>query len=144
MPPQLPPWTREEIYHVAERAYRLYRQGRLSDAGILFEGLTAVDPENVYCQRALAAICMGLNQHGAAIRHLDAILGRDRFDVEALAGRCEALIAMKDLAAARRDFETLSTLPAGIENARRLRLLLEQSEATTGARSPQLPVGPPR
>ena len=38
-----PAWTREEIYYIAERAHRLYRQGRFHDAGILFEGLTAVD-----------------------------------------------------------------------------------------------------
>jgi tetratricopeptide (TPR) repeat protein len=139
-----PVWTREEVYYIAERAHRLYRQGRFHDAGILFEGLTAIDPENVYCRKALAAICMALREHGAAVRHLNAILLRDRFDGEALAGRCEALIAMKELAAARRDFQSLSTLPAGFENVGRLRLLLDQAELAPGARSQQLPPGQSR
>jgi tetratricopeptide (TPR) repeat protein len=139
-----PVWTREEIYYIAERAHRLYRQGRFDNAGILFEGLTAIDPENVYCRKALAAIYMGLKEHGAAVRHLDAILLRDRFDAEALAGRCEALIAMKVLEAARRDFQSLLALPGGFENARRLRLLLDQAELAPGARSQQLPQGQSR
>ncbi|HKA01660.1 MAG TPA: hypothetical protein VKE70_34340 [Candidatus Solibacter sp.] len=137
-------WTREEIYYIAERAHRLYRQGRFHDAGILFDGLTAVDPENLYCRKALAAVYMALKEHGAAVRHLNAILTRDSNDAEALAGRCEALIAMKDLAAARRDFQLLSALPGGFENASRLRLLLDQAELAPGAPSQQLPGGRPR
>jgi hypothetical protein len=78
------------------------------------------------------------------VRHLTAILARDRYDAEALAGRCEALIAMKDLAAARRDFQSLSALPAGFENARRLRLLLDHAELAPGAGSRQLPQGQSR
>jgi|AmaraimetFIIA100_FD_contig_51_8974697_length_591_multi_3_in_0_out_0_1 tetratricopeptide (TPR) repeat protein len=136
-----PAWTREEIYYIAERAHRLYRQGRFHDAGILFDGLAAVDPQNLYCRKALAAVYMVLKEHSAAVRHLNAILARDRHDAEALAGRCEALIAMKDLAAARRDFQSLSALPGGLENARRLRLLLDQAELAPDARSQQLPDG---
>jgi tetratricopeptide (TPR) repeat protein len=141
---QAPEWTREEIYYIAERAHRLYRQGRFHEAGILFEGLIAVDPENVYCHMALAAVYMVLKEHGAAVRHLTAVLARDRYDAEALAGRCEALIAMSDLAAARRDFQSLSALPAGSKISHRLRLLLDHAELAPGARSQQLPRGQSR
>jgi tetratricopeptide (TPR) repeat protein len=134
-------WSREEIYYIAERAHHLYRQGRFDDAGILFEGLTAIDPENMYCRKALAAVYVALKEYGSALRHLTAVLSRDRFDPEALAGRCEALIAMKDLAAARRDLRLLSAIPAGFENSRRLRLVLDQAELATGSRSQQLPQG---
>jgi len=134
-------WSREEIYYIAERAHHLYRQGRFDDAGILFEGLTAIDPENVYCRKALAAVYMALREYGIALRHLTGVLSRDRFDAEALAGRCEALIATKDLAAAHRDLQLLSTLPAGFENSCRLRLLLDQAELAPGTRSQQLPQG---
>jgi predicted Zn-dependent protease len=139
-----PVWTREEVYYIAERAHRLYRQGRYHDAGILFDGLTAVDPENLYCRKALAAVYMVLKEHGAAVQHLNAILVRDRHDAEALAGRCEALIALKDLAAARRDLQSLSALPNGLENARRLRLLFDQADLAPRARSQQLPQGQSR
>src|SRR5215831_6503772 len=72
-------WSREEIYYIAERAHHLYRQGRFNDAGILFEGLTAIDPDNVYCRKALAAVYMALKEYGIALRHLTAVLSRDRF-----------------------------------------------------------------
>jgi tetratricopeptide (TPR) repeat protein len=137
-------WSREEIYYISERAHHLYRQGRFDDAGILFEGLTAIDPENVYCRKALAAVYMALKEYGIALRHLSAVLSRDRFDTEALAGRCEALIAMKELAPARRDLHSLSALPAGLEHTCRLRLLFEQAELASRARSQQLPDGGPR
>jgi predicted Zn-dependent protease len=140
--PANPVWTREEIYHVADRAYRLYREGRLRDARILFEGLIAIDPENTYCPKALAAICMGLQQYAGALRHLDTVLARDPFDPQALAGRCEALIAMRDLATARLALESLSALPAHVRDERRLRMLLEQAEKASGVR--QLPAGAPR
>jgi predicted Zn-dependent protease len=134
-------WSREEIYYIAERAHHLYRQGRFDDAGILFEGLTAIDPENMYCRKAMAAVHVALKEYGSALRHLTAVLSRDRFDAVALAGRCEALIAMKDLAAARGDLQRLSALPAGLENSRRLRLLLYQAELASDAPSQQLPQG---
>jgi predicted Zn-dependent protease len=130
---------------VAERGYLLYREGRLREAGILFQGLIVIDPENAYCRRALAAISIRLGWRRPAIRHLSVLIARDRLDAEAIAARCEALIAEGDLAAARRDLDSLAALPAGVENARRLRLqLLQQSELAPGAAAPQLQARAPR
>jgi tetratricopeptide (TPR) repeat protein len=136
MPALLPEWTREEIYYIAQRGYRLYREGRLLESAIVFEGLTAIDPENAYCRKALAAICMRLNRHDRAVGHLDAVLARNRFDAEALAGRCEALMGMREFGG---DLDSLSELPAGRDDARRLRLQLPRDSAA----SPQLPAGAP-
>jgi tetratricopeptide (TPR) repeat protein len=80
-------WTREETWHIAYRAWRLYREGRLGEAAILFEGLLAIDPENAYCRKGLAAICMGRRQYDSAIAHLDTVLAREPRDAEALAAR---------------------------------------------------------
>jgi thioredoxin-like negative regulator of GroEL len=113
-------WSREEIHYVAERAYRLYRQGRLTDAAILFEGIAAIDPHNAYCRKALAAISIGLGQHRVAVRHLSSIIARDGRDLDALARRCEAFIAAGDFAAARQDLDSLAALPDGAEAVRRL------------------------
>jgi tetratricopeptide (TPR) repeat protein len=142
----IPEWSREEIYYIAERGYRLYSQGRLREAAILFEGLIVIDPENAYCRKALAAIGIGLGQHWLAVRQLSTIIARDRFDIDALAGRCEALMATGDFAGARRDLESVAALPAGVENARRLRLqFLQQSEFAPNPPKPsQLLPGPSR
>lgn len=59
----LPAWSPKDVYFIAERAYGLYRQGRLREAAVLFEGLVIVDPENVYCRKALTAVCIGLGEH---------------------------------------------------------------------------------
>jgi tetratricopeptide (TPR) repeat protein len=118
----MPAWSREEVYCIAERGYRLYREGRLREAAILFEGLIVIDPENAYSRKALAAISIRSGRQELAIGHLSAILQRDRHDVDALARRCEVWIAMGDLAAARQDLDLLTALPGGVEHARRLEL----------------------
>jgi hypothetical protein len=58
----LPGWTQEEVYYVAERGYRLYHEGRLLEAEVLFRGLIVIDPENVYCRKALRTISTGLGR----------------------------------------------------------------------------------
>jgi tetratricopeptide (TPR) repeat protein len=138
-------WSREEVYYVAERGYRLYCEGRLHEAAILFAGLVAIDPENAYCRRALAAISSGLGQFGSAIRHRNAILECDHNDMDALAGRCEALMAAGDFRAARRDLDSLAVLPDGAQHASRLRLrfLSQVAFAPDDRKSPQLLAGPP-
>jgi predicted Zn-dependent protease len=113
-------WLSEEVQYVAERGYRLYSEGRLREAAILFKGLVVVDPGNAYCRKALAAISISLGEHGLAARQLSHVLARDPLDVDALARRCETLMAAGDLAAARRDLDALAALPTGVEHARRL------------------------
>ena len=141
----MPRWSEEEIYHVAQRGYLLYRQGRLREAAILFQGLTVIDPENAYCRRALAAVSIGLGHHWLAIQHLSVLIARDRQNSDAIAARYEALIAVGDFAAARRDLNAIAALPSGTQNAQRLSLqLLQRSEFTSRDAAPQLPGGPPR
>jgi Flp pilus assembly protein TadD len=133
----LPTWSREDRYYIAERAYRLYTEGRLSEAAILFEGLADIDPEDAYSRKALAAISIRLGRPELGIQHLDAAITRDPRDAEALAARCEVLVAMRDLDSARRDLNLLKHHPAGLAHVRRLELCLRQSDS-------QLPPGSPR
>jgi tetratricopeptide (TPR) repeat protein len=141
----IPAWSREEVYCIAERGYRLYGEGRLREAGILFEGLIAIDPENAYCRKALAAISIRLGRQELAIRHLAAIIARDSHDTDALARRCEVWMTMGDLAAARHDLDSLEALPDGAQHARRLKLqFLQRSEFEPPTVVPQLPARPPR
>lgn len=139
-------WSREEVYFVAERGYRLYAEGHLHQAAILFEGLIAIDSENTYCRKALGAIALALGQAGLAAGHFGAIIAHDRLDIDALAGRCEALIAIGDLAAAQRDLASLAVLPGGAEHARRLKLQFQQRPdfPATSSQAPQLPSEAPR
>ncbi len=47
----LPGWSREEVYYIAERGYRLYQQGRLLEAGILVKNLHGWHPLLDNCLR---------------------------------------------------------------------------------------------
>jgi len=139
-------WSQEEIYFIAERGYRLYLQGQLQDAAILFAGLIAIDSENAYCRKALGAIATALGQAQLAVAHFGMVIAHDRLDIDALAGRCEALLTIGDPAAAQRDLASLAGLPGGVEHARRLTLLFQQQSEFPGksSQASQLPSGAPR
>ena len=139
-------WSREEIYFVAERGYRLYLEGQFHPAAILFEGLSSIDPKNAYCRKALGVIAIAMGQSRLAVAHFSAVIAHDRLDLDALAGRCEALLAAGDLPAARRDLASVAVMPGGASHARRLTLQFQQqSEFPTGpSQSSQLPSEAPR
>lgn len=49
-------WTDVDVYLVATRAYDFAMQGRYKEAVVLFDGLLAVAPGNLYVRRSLAAV----------------------------------------------------------------------------------------
>jgi hypothetical protein len=63
MSPLAQAWSQEEMYYIAERAYRLHCEGRLREAETLFAGLSAVSPADAYYRRALAAVRSQLKRH---------------------------------------------------------------------------------
>lgn len=100
-------WTADEIYLLASRGYALYRQGLYREAGVIFEGLTSVDPANAYCRTALAAVCMNLGEAGRAIEELTVLLRNNPADHEARARRGEAYCQLQNWREARQDLEVL-------------------------------------
>ena len=120
-------WTNGEIELVAERAYQLHLQGKHVDAAIIFEGLLAIDPRNLYCLEALAALSLKLGSAEKALHYADRALALSPRDLEALACRCEANILLNRLAAARQDLESINRLRAK-SHAARLSLRVAQAE----------------
>ena len=120
-------WTNGEIELVAERAYQLHLQGKHVDAAIIFEGLLAIDPRNLYCLQALAALSLKLGSAEKALQYADRALALSPRDLEALACRCEANILLNRLAAARQDLEAINRLRAK-SHAARLSLRIAQAE----------------
>jgi predicted Zn-dependent protease len=111
-------WTTEEIELVAERAYQLHLQGKHLDAAIIFEGLLAVDPRNVYCMEALAALSLKLGSPENALEYANHALAFAPSQVEALACRCEANLLLNRFAAAQQDLESIEELQAKTHVAR--------------------------
>jgi tetratricopeptide (TPR) repeat protein len=121
-------WSEEDIYLVAERGHSLHLQGRYGEAGIIFQGLVAVDPENHYCRESLAAAWLALEQPARAIEQLNFLLARQPGDLAIRTRRLEAHLLEGNFAAAIGDFEFLEhLLPA--REARRLELSLEAMAA---------------
>jgi tetratricopeptide (TPR) repeat protein len=100
-------WTQEEIYLLADRGYAFYRQGRYREAHVIFEGLTAIDPSNLYCRTALAAVCMALGDAQRAVKELSFVLSETPAAHDARARRCEAYCEMGNWPEARQDLAIL-------------------------------------
>ena len=112
------PWSNAEIELVAERAYQLHLQGKDTEAAILFKGLLAIDPRNLYCLNALAALSLKLGSPEQALTYADRALAFSPNQIDALACRCEANIILNRLPEAQHDLESLKRLPARTHVAR--------------------------
>lgn len=119
-------WTREEIELVMERAYELCLQGKHQDGFIIFEGLLALDPGNVYCLESMAALSLTMGEPQNAIDYATLALTFAPRQTEALAKRCEANVILGRLGAAQQDLEALRLLRA---NAHVKRLSLRMAHA---------------
>jgi tetratricopeptide (TPR) repeat protein len=119
-----PNWTENDIYLVAERGHSLHLQGRYRDAGIIFQGLVAADPENQYCRESLAAAWLALEEPERAIEQLNVLLTRQPGDLAIRARRLEAYVQADNFPAAIQDFEFLEHLLPS-HQVRRLELSLE-------------------
>ena len=111
-------WTREEIELVTERAYQLHLQGKNSEAFTIFEGLLAIDPNNLYCLEALAALSLSLGSAEQAVEYSSRALAVLPKHVTALACRCEANLLLNRFAPAQQDLESLKQLRAALHVAR--------------------------
>lgn len=111
-------WTTEEIELVAERAYQLHLQGKDREALTIFEGLIAINPRNVYCLEALAALHLKIGMPEQAVDYATRALAFSPKAIEALVCRCEANIALNRLALAQQDLDTLRGLRSNAQVAR--------------------------
>jgi predicted Zn-dependent protease len=100
-------WTDQEIYLVADRGFAFFKQGCYQEAGIIFEGLTTLDPLNAYCRKALATVCMVVNNPQRAVRELSMVLNQNPADHDARVRRCEAYCSLQSWDQARQDLEIL-------------------------------------
>jgi tetratricopeptide (TPR) repeat protein len=100
-------WTEAEIYLLAARGYAFYRQGLYNEAGIIFNGLTVLDPLNSYCRSALAAVCLAVGDVSRAVSELTFLLNQNPADHDARARRGEAYCMQQHWDHARSDLEIL-------------------------------------
>lgn len=123
-------WTPEEIYLLAERGYALYQQGRYEEASIIFEGVAAADPMNIYARTALATVHLAMGDAQRAISELSLVLERNPADADSRARRCEAYCQAGNWADARKDLAILRRNGAR-HHVQRVTWRLEAGQALT-------------
>ena len=111
-------WSNGEIELVADLAYQLHLQGKHVDAATIFEGLLAIDPRNIYCLEALAALSLKIGSAEDALEYANRALAFSPKQLEALACRCEANVLLNRFAEAQQDVESLEHLGAKAHSAR--------------------------
>jgi predicted Zn-dependent protease len=105
-------WTTHEVELVAQRGYDLHLQGKNIEALTIFEGLIEVQPRNVYCLDALAALTLAMGQPEKAAEYATLALALEPQRPEILARRCEAFLRLGMVDPATRDLALLEQLNA--------------------------------
>ena len=114
--------TQERAREIADRGTRLAQAGRLEEARILFEGLTASNPQDDGAHAALATIYEKLGRRDAALDSFDAALALCPEHPVALMGRGELRLRMGEL-------------EAGVQDVQRAALADPQGRTSAGRRA---------
>lgn len=87
-------WTSEEFLLIAERAYEIHLQGKHTEALTIIRGLLAIDPGNIYCLDAAAALSLALKRPDNALQYTSLLLSVSPAHDNAMARQCEANIVL--------------------------------------------------
>ncbi|HEX8738111.1 MAG TPA: tetratricopeptide repeat protein [Pyrinomonadaceae bacterium] len=84
--------SRDQMYKIAQQAYRLMNRGKLEEARQIYSGLVTADPYDSVFHCHLGACLFRLGEHEKAFDEYDAALRFNIANVDALAGRGELYI----------------------------------------------------
>ena len=106
-------YTDEELYAIARTAYVYFYQGRVEDARVLFQGLSAVNPVDPYFARALGVVELAAGNADAAIAAWDVAITLAPNEPSAWVGRAEVRICSGDKANAAEDLRRARLVAPG-------------------------------
>lgn len=115
---------------IAVLGHRLYEEGRLNEARVVFEGLVALDPPEAFPYTVLGAIFLAQQDLHRALALFEAALELDEGDVAALVYRGEIRLRLGQRSRGLRDLErALEIDPDGPQSpfSQRARLAVEQA-----------------
>jgi tetratricopeptide (TPR) repeat protein len=115
-------WTAEEVGLVAQRGYDLHLQGKNLDALTIFEGILAIEPNNLYCLDALAALWLKLGSPEKSIEYCNRLLAHDPKNADGLARRCEAFVQADRLELAAQDLGLMQQQVGASRQVERMKL----------------------
>jgi predicted Zn-dependent protease len=116
-------WSQHAVYLVSERAYLLHTEGRFKESLVLFEGLHAMYPENLYYNDAVSALYLALKRPEEAIRFASNAIALAPDYVNGFMRRCEAYLMMEMRSESWEELKQLQRLRAyGVASRMEMRL----------------------
>ncbi len=113
--------SREELYEIASQGHNLYYAGELDSARQIFEGLTALDPNDSFFHSGLGAIYQHQGALERAVIEYDRALALNEQDIPARCNRAEVLLQQGQTEAAIQDLERISELDPTAQHSHTLR-----------------------
>lgn len=125
-------FTAAQMATMARTGYTLFTQGRYKDAEIIFSGLEALDPHDVYYPNALGAVFLAQNRLPEAQQALDRALKINPKHLGARVNRGEVYLRLGDkVKEAIADFEEANKIDPKTDTpfGKRARVLLAATQA---------------
>jgi Flp pilus assembly protein TadD len=113
--------SREELYEIAGQGHNLYEAGQIDSAQKIFEGLTALDPNDSFFHSGLGAIYQYQGALERARVEYDRALALNERDIIARCNRAEVLLQQGHTEAAIQDLERISELDPNAQCSHTLR-----------------------
>jgi tetratricopeptide (TPR) repeat protein len=127
-------YSEEELAAIAEIGFAYFAQGKYEQAGIVFDGLCALEPKAAYHRKALGAIALAQGRYQPALGHYDDAVRLDGADAEAFLGRAEAYLGLGRPRDAEADFQRAKKIDPDSFHGRRAAALLAALKAVKGRR----------
>jgi len=96
-------YTDDELYSIARLGHQFFMQGKIQEARVLFQGLYAVCPTDVYFAKALGVVELAAGNAQDALAAFDIAVRLAPQDASVLIGRAEVKLAMQQRKPAAED-----------------------------------------
>lgn len=93
-----------ELLEMAVVGFRMYQQGKLEEAKVVFQGLASLEPREAYFATALGAIYLAQEDLQQARKYFDVAIKLNPKDVSAHVNRGEVFLRMGNMDEAAQDF----------------------------------------
>lgn len=98
-------YSDEELYSIARIGYFFFHQGKVKEARLVFQGLYAINPTELYFAKALGVVEMAAGNPAGAVAAYDVALKLAPRDASAYLGRAEVKLSQGNNAQAVDDLK---------------------------------------
>ena len=96
-----------QAYLMADMGYNCYKQGKLDQAEMIFNGLAALNHKDFYFHSVLGMIYAAKDEHKKAIDSLNTALELNEADISSFAARAEAFLKIGEFQKALKDMSVV-------------------------------------